>query len=242
LELVKRVARTHRGSTVWIINRHEGQWTKDLAAIDALTEGGIKYGGTVLRFLGEPTQNLIEDGGFESEHAGEGFPEAARITSGGYQGSASAMLETTQPGFHAVSLPVAVPAGELATGRLFTLSMALKYDTDILDSPRALERQDDASIGVRVVLSGFDSDGVPFETDVIRLRGRREWRHYSFCVKPGEHLPRDASLLTVQVGVYGGTGSVWIDDVQFEAKDHPTPFVDGVRPPHDEYLLQLDRS
>ena len=56
----------------------------------------------------------------------------------------------------------------------------------------------------------------------------------------GEDVPAGARNLTVQVGVFGGTGSVWLDNVQFEAKDHPTPFVDGVRLPHLEYLAESE--
>jgi hypothetical protein len=49
-------------------------------------------------------------------------------------------------------------------------------------------------------------------------------------------LPLDATDLRVVIGNQGETGSIWIDNIQFEPNDHATPYADGARLPHDEYL------
>ena len=59
--------------------------------------------------------------------------------------------------------------------------------------------------------------------------------------RPGEHAIEvvDTVPADMQTPKGYGRGTIWIDNVQLEAKDHPTPFVDGTRPPHDEYIPQV---
>jgi hypothetical protein len=59
----------------------------------------------------------------------------------------------------------------------------------------------------------------------------------AFQIKPGADIPIGSSWLLVSVALYG-TGTIWIDDVQFEPQDHPTLFTEGTRLPHDESLAQ----
>jgi hypothetical protein len=67
--------------------------------------------------------------------------------------------------------------------------------------------------------------------------GSDDWRPVVFQLKPGRDVPYGASWLSVSVVLYG-KGTIWIDDLQLEAKDHQTPFADGIRLPHDEYVSQ----
>ena len=60
-------------------------------------------------------------------------------------------------------------------------------------------------------------------------------------VVPVIDLPKEVRELSIVIRLWPEIqGTLWIDNVQFEAKDHPTPFVQGTRVPHDEYLASLE--
>lgn len=90
-----------------------------------------------------------------------------------------------------------------------------------------------------VALEGKRSDGSIFKTILLNMPDiSSDWRLISLPVVPGVDVPEDARTLDVVFELSPTVkGTLWVDNVQFEAKDHPTPFVEGVRPPHDETLF-----
>jgi hypothetical protein len=120
--------------------------------------------------------------------------------------------------------------------QVHTLSMAMQYNSDILLSPWAIENKEESASGMRVDVIGVDAQDKPFERVLVRLRGKQDWRHGAFSLTPGVDFPLNAKSLSIRVGVWSGTGTVWVDNVQLEAKGHPTPFADGIRPPHEIQL------
>jgi hypothetical protein len=116
--------------------------------------------------------------------------------------------------------------------------MMIRYNVDILRFPSDLEKGRHEPLGVRLALVGTDGLASPFETELARFRGTRDWHHVAFRIRTGKEVPLGANAVALQVTVYGGSGIVWIDNVQFEAKDHPTPFIESTRPPHDLHLTE----
>ncbi len=234
VSLVREVASENPDVTIWVVALLEAGWTPELSALDACTQGETHFGHVLLRYLGEPTTNLVVDGGFE---ASPGSGTDARIAGAeeAYEDTRCAMLTSDEPGFHAITRDIQSAGELLGTAKPFTLSMMLKYRTDILRFPKDFENED-APIGGCVSLVGKDPQGEPVERVLHRCRGARDWHHVSIPIDPAADLPPDTSSVAVQIGVYGGTGTLWADNVQMETKDHPTPFVDGVRPPHDTYF------
>jgi len=111
----------------------------------------------------------------------------------------------------------------------YTVSMMLKYE--------------------HVIEEGFiQTTGYSIDTDRTQVHtlhtfhGSRDWHFLAFPVIPGLHTPPGyVTHFTVIFGLNGhptGRARLWIDNVQVEANDHPTPFVHGRRLPHDE---QFDR-
>jgi hypothetical protein len=117
--------------------------------------------------------------------------------------------------------------------KTYTLSMMLRYE-----GLRPQRESANAWAAASIVLSYGSSDGKNRGVHLMRFYGSSDWRPVVFPLKPGRDLPRDVSWLQVSVLMYG-RGTIWIDNVQLEAKDHQTPFVDGSRPPHDEYIPQV---
>lgn len=119
----------------------------------------------------------------------------------------------------------------LDAGLAYTLSMQLKNRNTFEDL-------------LWISLQGETADGTPFQTPLLEVASMTtDWRLISRPVIPGVHVPNDARTLNVVFELSPKVkGTIWVDDVQFEAKDHPTPFVEGVRIPHDESLAGFMRE
>ncbi len=113
----------------------------------------------------------------------------------------------------------------------YTLSMALRYKD--LWRLRGPYRR-----GGFISLVYNTTGGESRSVKLAEFEGNRDWYSPSRCLIPGRTFPVDATDLRVRVGLENATGTLWIDNVQFEPKDHPTPFTEGVRPPHDEFMAR----
>ncbi len=133
-----------------------------------------------------------------------------------------------------VSIKVLKTEESLDPTKTYTLSMMLRYDN--------LRFKDETSNimmgGGSVLIAYRDPSGVDKWRHLARLYGTKDWHQVAFRLKPGKDIPVGASWLLVAVQLYG-TGTIWVDNLQLEAKDHATPFVEGTRLPHDERLAAL---
>ncbi|MBN2308373.1 MAG: glycosyltransferase family 39 protein [Candidatus Hydrogenedentes bacterium] len=116
----------------------------------------------------------------------------------------------------------------------------------------------------RVVLSGEYLDGYPFEYVLYWISGTCDWHRIAVLVE-SESIPPGARNLALSVGVFGttdtawleengpdgpaytrtvsvyeGEGRIWVDNVQFEPGNRPTPLAWGIREPHDERAAAVD--
>ncbi len=87
-----------------------------------------------------------------------------------------------------------------------------------------------------VAVKGERTDGTAFQKVILPVPDlASDWRLISTPVTPGVHIPEDTHKLNIIVGLSPKVkGTLWLDNIQFEAKDHPTPFTTGTRPSHDE--------
>jgi len=92
----------------------------------------------------------------------------------------------------------------------------------------------------RVYLRWRDGAGTPGETLLMKVYNDPAWRKLSAVVEPGRDFPVDLSELTLDIGIAGGTGTLWVDQVQLEPGRRPTLYTPDVRLPHDEAIAGLD--
>jgi len=111
----------------------------------------------------------------------------------------------------------------------YTLSMYVKC-------AKKKRRASDA----RAALGGKKSDGEDFHAPLLHFRGTGEWERYVVKFRPGREFPFGITDLGVRIGLYESVGALWVDNVQLEAHDHPTPFTSGTRLPHDEFFPELE--
>lgn len=134
--------------------------------------------------------------------------------------------------FDSVTAETASPGSVLEPGRRYTLSFWARSEN--------IRGEKFGATGFVVRLKGRGPDGLSYSREVAVLpNGTRNWRRY--------HYPVDTSLepvlarldrLWVEMGVYKGSGKVWVDNVQLEPKPHPTLFTSGIRRPHDEVFAE----
>jgi 4-amino-4-deoxy-L-arabinose transferase-like glycosyltransferase len=183
--------------------------------------------------LAEPTENLLVGGGLE-DSAGIKLSKNAVIIEGtGFPGGnhAAYIHSETADQSHSVRFPVKKEegGGNLELGAIYTLSCFIRLAN--------VEPGSNWSRVCKVALDGKRKDRAGLWRQLIALRGTQDWTFYAFRIVPGVNMPEDVTDMGVHVGIMGGTGEVWVDNVQLERKPYPTPFVDGVRRPHNELVL-----
>jgi hypothetical protein len=120
----------------------------------------------------------------------------------------------------------------LDPSKTYTFSMMIRYEN--LRGLRDLPNTFGAAF---LVLSYHGPDGQDTKIRLSGFYGSKDWTQLAFQLKPGRDIPVGASWLLATFALYG-SGTIWIDNVQFEPVDHPTPFTEGTRLPHDEWLGQ----
>ena len=76
--------------------------------------------------------------------------------------------------------------------------------------------------------------------DLFPIRNGEDWRRLHATFRPGVDLPLDVEELHLEVGIAGGSGTLWVDNVQVEEGVRPTPYTRRFRLPLDEALGAAD--
>jgi dolichyl-phosphate-mannose-protein mannosyltransferase len=133
------------------------------------------------------------------------------------------------------------------SGRVFADEVTLTAVTPILDPAleytlsMQLKHHNSQRYLYTVMLTGEDAQGAPFSERLLYSpHFSKDWFPVAFSVIPGQAVPARVRRLGVTIDLTRPVrGTLYIDDVQFEAHPHPTPIVNGSRLPHDEYLAGL---
>lgn len=98
----------------------------------------------------------------------------------------------------------------------------------------------DRSPAGRVRLVWRDVEGNSGQTVLMSIHNDPVWRLLSAVVEPGTDFPVDLESLSLEVGIAGGTGTLWLDRIQLEPGTQPTQFTRDERLPHDEAIAGVD--
>ena len=184
--------------------------------------------------IDEPTVNLIQDGGFEREEGAAARPgEGAVITGADEAHAGQHALRFDGPGTARLCLPALPPPGP-DSPRTYTLSLMTRYKSIVGRPPKSGKT-------AKVVIAAFDGHGhlsknaqgspLGWRNPVVFSGTKEQWHKITVTLDREADLPPAGEQACVVLGNFGGTGTIWFDNVQFEAKDHATAFVDGERAP-----------
>ncbi len=123
-----------------------------------------------------------------------------------------------------VNLQVQAPGETIDPLQPYTLSLMMRY----WDVPLYGEM---GSIGVM----GTDANGETFTKPLIEFGDGADWRRLVFHFDPSKDFPNGARSLRLLVAM-PPQGTLFLDNVQFEAGTRPTLFTAGTRIPHDEVI------
>jgi len=85
-----------------------------------------------------------------------------------------------------------------------------------------------------------DSAGQTGHFDLFSFHNNENWRLLQGTFRPGFDLPEDVEELYLEVGIDGGSGTLWVDNVQVEQGVRATPHTRTFRLPLDEALGAVD--
>jgi hypothetical protein len=136
------------------------------------------------------------------------------------------------------------------------------YSVSLPEEEKGEDSRPSPRVG-RIVLTGKYANGIAFEHVLHRFGGTQDWHQVVLAID-STTAPEGATDLAVEVGIYEvksitwmpatksedrrfvkivsfyeGTGVIWIDNLQFEEGERPTPLARGTRIPHDELLARL---
>ena len=220
-------------TTIWIAVTHS-RTTPDLSKlITNLCGKPVLPGSPSLYALPGSTKNLVAGGGFEEPLQKGSLPEGCRLAPSQIsEGGANCLyMENGVPDKFAVMALNVTPDGKeavLEQNEIYTLSLNLRLQN--------IRYGRNTARVFKVGVAGKDANGKAFWNELLLLRGSADWRRYVLRLVPGQDLPSNARSLSVRIGLFGATGSAWVDNVQLERKPNATPFVQGIRPPHTEIL------
>ncbi len=248
-EDVVSILKQHPSNTVWVISRLSAALPETMRARLDLAVGPLRlFVGAGLRVAGEPTVNLIQGGDFETPPDATppwDFREDAQRVQApeALDGQYSAKFVGSPKSNSAVIFSV-LRDPELATESGDTLSLVpkksytLSFDWKFQDIvPHSGSRQS----SIRVVVSGRDSETQKYfflllaaiHGDIFRTM---DWHHCAYTIATGNEIPERCDNVRIMLSISDASGTLWLDNVQFEPKDHATPFVNGTRLPHDQRL------
>ena len=85
-----------------------------------------------------------------------------------------------------------------------------------------------------ILVSSFFPGRSPVNRVVHSFRGDTDWSFVSVPIVPGRDTLEGAAEIAIGFGLNQRDSRLWIDNIQFEESPDATPFVRGVRMPHDE--------
>lgn len=231
---IRDVLRSHANASIYFLalDRHADQLPHETRVLlDALPLESTSYQGLKLHVLGAPTVNFAPWGAFEPDHVS--MPQRPGVAIAGkekaYAGERALRVHTDQRETLSVTLPFA--GSESSAGLAldeatpYTLSFYVRYR-----GPHRYRR------GVRIGLTGkVAAQDAVFDKPILALERTWDWRYFAVPILPGKDTPKGATELALTVAL-DGPGTVWFDNVQFEPRDHATPFTSALRPSHDQLL------
>ncbi len=249
-EDVESVLKQYPSSTVWAVSRAEPALSESIrAGLDRACGPAKLFEAVGVRVAGEPTVNLIQGGDFEIQPEGAppwDFRDNARLVRypQAFDGDYSAKLIGFAKGNSAVLFPVARDPESTLEGPSTTSLVPKKRYTVSFDwkFQNIAPLSGSQHSAIRVVIAGQDIDNPEgFFCRLATIRGdittrSMDWHNSSYTFATGDGIPERCESAMLMLSVTNATGTLWVDNVQFEPGDHATPFVNGTRLPHDQRL------
>ena len=221
--------------TIWVVTFEDDLTSETKTALDAICDlKPIESCGSALRVIGKPTRNLVPYGGFEEGFEGIKLPAYTVWEEGDrpQHGRRTLRIDNQKPG---ESRKFRFPITDvLKDDYTYTLSFDLKCEN--------IKPGMNYNQVVKVVFNGKDSNDKSFFNTIMLVRKTDDWEHFVFHIFPGRDMPSNPNTLFISFGLFGGTGTMWVDNVQLETGPIETPFVEGARPPHTDRLVELNLS
>ena len=220
-------------NAMWIV-AHPYQLDDDmLAFIEHMADANPVRGRASLYVVGEPTVNVLENTDFAAAREEGWRPPAGReivdVTHGGVDRTVL-RIHSDEPD---INRPVRFPispegadAAPLKEGHTYTLSFHLRAE-DV--QPGAYWTR-----VAKIVVGGQRADGTDLWAEQLQIRETHPWRRYTVHLTPGRNLPADIEQADIVIGLFGGTGTIWVDRVQLEEKPYPTVYTPSERLPAPE--------
>lgn len=246
---------------VWVITDHVNDWSglpqTEADALRVLTRDAVKLRNDpvyllMIKLFAEPTANLCASAGFEYWPDVPSLPSWARwVDSTEAFAGIRALCITNDGQWQDSSLEVALPVRSTAFGQrrgeselqindsekqvpVRRKSQALLKPNKVYTLSMQAKNRNVIEGLFYVGVSGLKSDGKAYNSRLLRVPDiTTDWRLISCRVVPGVDVPANATSLDIVVGLTPTVkGTLWIDNVQFEAKDHATSFTEGERLGH----------
>ncbi|MFO7775326.1 MAG: glycosyltransferase family 39 protein [Candidatus Hydrogenedentota bacterium] len=220
-------------SAMWIVAKPSQLDDEMLAFIERVADANPVRGDASLYVVGEPTVNILNNTDFATVEEEGWSPSAGQeAVDAVYNGEKRKVLKihSDQPDINrSVRFPISAEdtqARPLREGHTYTLSFYL----------RAKDVQPGKywSRVAKIVVGGHRADGTDLWVEQFQIRETHPWRRYTVHLTPGRNLPADIEQADIVIGLFGGTGTIWVDRVQLEEKPYPTVYTTGERLPVPE--------
>lgn len=244
-----QLAREHPNAAIWVVGAHYeplipvtigAEFDSLLARLDATRRD---YGQAVLYRIPAPATNFIAGGDFENVRPGR--PAVGHVRAGGngfvsgnvrellsgdaYEGDQAVLLIGPKPGARQPNLLFEGPhpAGFETSSPLIFSAMVKHVNHPTFEAPRLV---------AEVVLIVTNKDGSSICKTLKRIEHSRDWHLVAAQFDPHEDIPPDAGEWQVGFVFNNSAGKLWVDNVQLQRGELPSPFVNGTRSPHDVLL------
>lgn len=243
------LARKHPNAAIWVVGaRYEPLVPATIGAEFESLLGRLEatrrdYGQAVLYRIPAPATNLIVGGDFEN--AGAGRPAVAGVreeggsfirgnvrellSSDAYEGDHAGLLIGPEPSGRQPNLFFDVPysAESRKSEPLIFSAMVKHVNYATFEEPRLV---------AEVVLVATNRGGDFTWKTLKRIEYSRDWHLVAAKIDFHEDIPTGVLEWRVGFAFNNSAGKLWIDNVQLQRGELPSPFVNGTRPPHDVVL------
>lgn len=207
----------------------------------------IYNSGQRLFVAGAPTTNLIEHGAIEIStvkhlqlHGNativplDDSKSCLKLIASTHQPSPSVRFKFSR-NFSASNQIIDNTAKAPLPEKNYTLSMKLAYTKVPGNSV--------TTGAMTIAMQGVDTAGNVQKAQIADFYGNNTLDFYSYFISHDKYRKLlECSDLELEIGIEGDSGIVWVDEVQLEVGDHPTPFVEGTRLPHDISLQAVKQT
>ncbi len=247
-EELEEFARSHPNAAIWVVGAHYepllpatigSEFAPLLARLGASRRD---YGQATLYCIPGPTANLIAGGDFEdpaatrptlcsvSGNGGIMMMEDIRgiLSSEAFEGNYAVRLDSPTANGRQPNLLFDIPGyAEWRCRGPLVFSAMVKHDNiTTLKDPRLV---------AEIVLVAAGRDGVTWKT-LKRIENSRGWHLVAAAINADEDTSSDTVAWKVGFAFNDSAGTLWLDNVQLQEGELPSPFVNGARAPHDVVL------